>query len=139
MVVVVKAQNYKKNFAKIFLICSFAAVGLWYYFDTQVHPIDEKHDHNVTESVESKHEKRAKALEKIIFNEAQICVELLNQAKIKKISVVADKLIIVCDTDMDIEPILVRYGANALVKNSLTDIKIAVDLAYITENKYEES
>lgn len=139
MIVVVKAPNYKKIFAKLFVVCVAGIVGIWYYFETQIHTTEEKHDTNLTETAQSKYEKRAKALEKIILNEAEICIDLLNQAKVKKISVVADKLVIVCDVDIDIEPVLVRYGANALVKNSLTDVKIAVDLAYITENKYEET
>lgn len=139
MVVVVKAHNYKKTFATVFVICAATIAGAWYYFQNQMHPIALKHEQNMPKALESKYEKRAKTLEKIIYNEAEICVELLNQAKVKKISVVGDKLVIVCDVDVDIEPILVRYGANALVKNSLSDVKIAVDLAYITENKYEKS
>ena len=50
---------------------------------------------------------------------------------------VKDKLYLVCDFNTDIEPLLIRYGVGAMIKNSNQNIKIAIDLKTIVENKYE--
>ena len=35
------------------------------------------------------------------------------------------------------EPVMIRYGVNAMLKSTDTDIKIALDIRTIVENKYE--
>lgn len=138
MVLVVKAPNYKKIFAKVLAFGFVGAMLVWYYFETEKKMVDIQNS-ELNKTMINKEEKRSKTLERIFLNEAEICVELLNQAKVQSVTVVQDKLVIVCDQDVDIEPLMIRYGANALVKNTTDNVKIAVDLAYIAENKYEES
>lgn len=138
MVLVVKATNYKKIFAKVISFGIVGAMLVWYYFETEKKMVDIQNS-EMNKTMISKEEKRAKTLEKIFLNEAEVCVELLNQAKVQSILVVEEKMVIVCDVDVDIEPLMIRYGANALVKNTNENVKIAVDLSYIAENKYEES
>ena len=43
----------------------------------------------------------------------------------------------VCDFDTDIEPLLVRYGIQAMIRQNAQDIKIAIDLKFIVESRYE--
>lgn len=138
MIVVVKGTNYKSIFIGIFSLLIVSAAGGWYYLDLQ-NKVVHKQEHDKKIAVVDKKEERAKALEKIIFKEAEISVELLNQARVQAISVFDDKLLITCDNETDIEPLMIRYGAMALVKNTSQNIKIAIDLAYIIEDKYEES
>ena len=76
-------------------------------------------------------------LEKLIYKEAEKVVDLLDQTNIISIKVVNKKLYIVCDYDTDIEPLLVRYGVNAMIKQSAQNIKIAIDLKFIVESRYE--
>lgn len=85
---------------------------------------------------EQKLTSRSIQLENLIFDEAQTVVKLLDQRYIQSVKIVKDKLLIVCDYSTNIEPLLIRYGANALVKNSDRDIKIAIDLAVIVGNRY---
>jgi hypothetical protein len=79
----------------------------------------------------------SKKLERIIYKEAEKCVDLIGQEKIQSIKIEKNKLKIVCDWDTNIEPIFVRYGVIALVKSTPENIKIAIDIKYIVESKYE--
>jgi hypothetical protein len=78
-----------------------------------------------------------KKIERLIYKEAEECVELLGQEKIKSIKIVKDRLYIVCDWNTDTEPLYVRYGVLALVKSTPENIKIAISLKFIVESKYE--
>ena len=64
-------------------------------------------------------------------------MNLLEQKHIQSIKIVKDKLYIICDFTTDIEPLLIRYGVAAMIKNSNKNIKIAIDLKTIVENKYD--
>lgn len=138
MIVVVKAPNYKKILLKVLSFGIFGAILVWYYFESEKKVIAIQEQQKQT-NVKDKFDERAKKLEKLILKEAEISVELLNQAKVQSVSVIDDKLLIVCDNDTELEPLMVRYGAMALIKNSSQNIKIAIDLAYLLESKYEES
>jgi hypothetical protein len=76
-------------------------------------------------------------LENTIYKEAAIIVNLINQKYVQSIKIEKDKLLIVCDFNTDIEPVLIRYGVNAMIKNTNKNIKLALDLRIIVENKYE--
>ncbi len=78
-----------------------------------------------------------KKVEKLIYKEAESCVDLIGQEKIQSIKIVKDKLYIVCDWDTDIEPLFIRYGVMALVKSTPENIKVAIDLKFIVESNYE--
>ena len=62
-------------------------------------------------------------------------VDLLGQKNIQSIKVVKERLFVVCDNNTNIEPVMIRYGVNALVKSTMANIKIAIDLQTIVENK----
>jgi hypothetical protein len=78
-----------------------------------------------------------KKVEKIVYKEAEKCVELLGQEKIRSVRVVKDKLFIVCDYDTNVEPLFIRYGIMALVKSTPEEIKISIDLKFVVESNYE--
>lgn len=79
----------------------------------------------------------SKKVEKLIYSEAESCVDLIGQSKIQSVQIVKDKLHIVCDWDTDIEPLFIRYGIMALVKSTPQNIKISIDLKFIVESQYE--
>lgn len=141
MIILVKNQDRKRLLIKTLSIASLFIMFFLYYnhmstkFQTENFELSSKLD--IKDQKEKKLTSKSIKLENLIFEEAKILVELIDQRHIQTIKIVDDRLLIVCDYTTDIEPLLIRYGANALVKNSDTDIKIAIDLAIIVENKYE--
>lgn len=141
MIVAVKRTNYKRIFIKILSLLAVVGMFTAYYFhmgeefkEIEKEVIVKKEKKKTT----SKELKRALYLEKIIYKEASKAVDLLRQTKVRDIRVYKNKLLIICDPDTIIEPLMVRYGVLALIKNSSKDIKIAIDLKYIVESNYDE-
>lgn len=141
MIILVKNQNRKRLLIKTLSVVSLFIMFFLYYnhmsqkFQEENFHLSTKLDNK--EKEEKKLTSKSMKLENLITEEAKVLAELLQQRNIISIKVVKDKLLIICNYSTDIEPLLVRYGAHALVKNSDTDIKIAIDLAIIVENRYE--
>jgi len=141
MIILVKNQNRKRLIVKTLSFVSLFIMFFLYYnhmsakFQEQNIELTSKLDKK--EKQEKKLNSKTVKYENLIFNEAKTITTLLQQKHIQSIKIVKDKLLIVCDYSTNIEPLLVRYGANALIKNSDTNIKIAIDLAMIVESKYE--
>lgn len=140
MIVVVKKNNFKKLAIKIVSLAVLVGMLTAYYFH-----MGEKFSSETTNQSEvvedesnlSDNEKLARKLEKIIYKESENVVHLIGQTNIQKIRVVGNTLFVVCDSNTDIEPLMVRYGALALVKNTNKDIKIAINLQDIIGDIYE--
>ena len=139
MIISVETVNYKRIAAKIFSVVGLVTMFYFYYLH-----MSEKFQHqnqmlvkklNIKET--KKKQNITKRLEKLIYKEAEMAVYLLQQRHIKKIKIIDDKLFIECDYDTNIEPLLIRYGANAMIKVTEQNIKIAIDLKFIVENRYE--
>jgi len=141
MIILVKNQNRKRLLIKTIAVTSLFLMFFLYYNHMSQKFQDENFklstELNIKEKKEKKTTSKSVKIENLIFEEAKIIVKLLDQRYVKELKIVDDKLLIICDYTTDIEPLLVRYGANALVKNSDRDIKIAINLAIIVENKYE--
>lgn len=141
MIILVKNQNKKRLIVKTLSVFSLFVMFYLYYNHMSQKFQDENFklstELNVKEEKEKKLTSKSVKLENLIFEEAKTITKLLDQKYIQEMKIVDDKLLIVCDYTTDIEPLLIRYGANAFVKNSDRDIKIAIDLAIIVENKYE--
>ena len=140
MIVAVKRKDYKRIIIKTISLISVIAMFTVYYF----HMSDEFSSEpeikktNMETKVSSK-SKKAKIIEKIIYREAETAVELIGQSNVQDIKIVGKRLLIVCDTNTDLEPLMVRYGVMALVKNGIKDMKIAISLDFIVESKYDEA
>jgi hypothetical protein len=134
MIVVVKKPLYKKMIVKVLsftaLVCMFT-VYYFYIADKYSKPQDENLTQNSNKIDKLKKKKLAKKLEKIIYKESETVVDLIGQENVQKIKVVGKTLFIVCDPNTNIEPLMVRYGVLALVKNTNKDIKIAINLKNI--------
>ncbi|WP_419771290.1 MAG: hypothetical protein ACNI3C_05745 [Candidatus Marinarcus sp.] len=138
MIVAVKRQSFKKLAIKVLSIAALIGMFTAYYFHMSGKFQEDKIEQPTSLSVEqAKHEKRAKEIERIIYKEAEVAVDLIDQEHIQNIRVVANKLYIVCDVNTNLDALMVRYGVMALVKNSVSDIKIAIDLKQIVESKYK--
>ena len=139
MIISVKTVNYKRIAAKIFSVVGLVTMFYFYYlhmskkFQHQNQVLDKKL--NIKET--RKKQNITKRLEKLIYKEAEMAVYLLQQRHIRRIKIIDDKLFIECDYDTNIEPLLIRYGANAMIKVTEQNIKIAINLKFIVENRYE--
>ncbi len=137
MIVTVKQNSYKRPIVKLAVAATLLSLFTVYYFhmsdkfeQEQKQEIDKLQQNQMIE-------KRALDIENIIFDEAQIAVDLITQEKVRTIKIVGKKLYIATDPDAKLEPLMVRYGVMALVKESPEDIKIAIDLNNIVESKYD--
>jgi hypothetical protein len=139
MILVVKNKDYKALALKAFSYIGLVVMFYFYYnhmsdkFQSQHKTLVKKLD----VKGENKKIRLAKKLEKLIFKEAEKVVDLLGQTHIRKIEIKRDRLYLVCDRNTNLEPLMVRYGVNALIRSSMEDIKIAIDLKFIVESKYE--
>ena len=140
MVVIIKGKGYSRLFVKalsflfLFIMFSFYYQHMSDKFRAQNDQLANKL--NIT--VENKKEDRSKEFEKLIYKEAVIIVDLIKQKNVQSVKVIKDRLFIICDYNTDIEPLMIRYGVNALIKNTSKNVKIAIDLKTIVENKYDK-
>ena len=137
MIVAVKRKDYKRVIIKAISFISVIAMFTAYYF----HMSDEfSKDDTQKKEKKSKNlvkNKKEKTIEKIIYREAETAVDLIGQINVQEIKVLGKRLYIVCDTNTDLEPLMIRYGVMALIKHSVKDIKIAINLDFIVESKYD--
>jgi len=139
MIIIVKTRNKNQLLIKALSMLSLLIMFWLYYnhmsnkFQHQNNALSDKLDKVI---VKKKIDKSV-SIEKSIYKEAVIIVNLLEQKHIQSIKIVKNKLYIICDYTTDIEPLLVRYGVAAMIRNSSKNIKIGIDLQTIVENKYE--
>ncbi len=140
MIVIIKGKDYKRLLIKAFSFISLFVMFYFYYqhmsdkFKTQNDQLVNK----LNISVDKKQISKTQKFEDIIYKEALVVVKLLEQRHIQSIEVVKNRLLIICDYNTNIEPLMIRYGVNALIKSTSKNIKIAIDLKTIVENKYEK-
>ncbi len=143
MIVVVKRIDYKKLAIRGGSILALVILfGAYYLHMSGVYSefgdTNETKTQAIDTSLVDKKEKKAKEIESIIYEEAQIATSLVGDDNLKDIKIHDDRLLIVAVPSTDIEPIMIRYGVLALVQNTKNDIKIAVDLASIVQSRYIE-
>lgn len=141
MVIVVKGFSYKRLLIKSLSYLSLLAMFYLYYGHMSTKFQDEKIQLGKELTSQKKQNMLDKSLgyEKEIYKEAVVIVDLLEQKHIQSIKIVKDKMLIICDYNTNIEPVLIRYGVKAFVKNTAENIKIAIDVKTIVENKYNEA
>ena len=141
MIVIVKEKKYKAILRKALAFSALVIMFSVYYnhMSTQFKEQNATLEKKLKEETAKLKKKYnlSKKVERLIYKEAEECVELLGQEKIQSIKIVKNKLYIVCDWNTDTEPLFVRYGVLALVKSTPENVKIAISLKYIVESKYE--
>lgn len=139
MIIIVKGKSNKRTLIKALSTLSLV-VMFWLYYGHMSSKFQEQNK-QLLSKLETKEKKiiddKSLKLEKTIYDEAVVVVNLIEQKHIQSIKIVKNQLFIVCDFTTDIEPLLIRYGVKAMVKNTTKNIKIAIDLKTIVENKYE--
>lgn len=141
MIVAVKRKGFYSKKSMIFTLIALIAMFGAYYYHMSGKIKDFEGNPNSELAVKGnvdKNEIRARKIERIIFKEAETIVDMIGQKYIRQVEIVKNRLLLVLDANTNIEPILVRYGVLALVKNTKEDIKIAIELDKIVESKYEQ-
>lgn len=141
MIIVVKNRNTKRLAVKSLAVFSLFAM-FYLYYNHMSNKFAEQNEVLITkleikEAVERKLNDKSIKMENTIYKEALTIVKLLGQEHVQSVKVVKEQLLIICDFTTNIEPILIRYGANAMIKHTKTNVKLALDLKTIVENKYE--
>jgi len=139
MIIILKTRNKNQLLIKALSMVSLILM-FWLYYNHMSNKFQEQNNQLLTKldkTIVKKKIDKSINLEKTIYKEAIVIVNLLEQKHVQSIKIVKDKLYLICDFTTDIEPLLIRYGVAAMVKNSTKNIKIAIDLKTIVENKYD--
>ena len=141
MILIVKGKSYKNIIRKSIAYSALLAMFYFYYNHMSETFLAQEKELKVKLAQKTlllkKKYNLSKKIEKLIYKEAERTVDLLLQEKIQKIEIQKNKLIIVCDWDTNTEALFVRYGVLALIKSTPENIRIAIDLKYIVESRYE--
>jgi len=141
MILIVKGKSYKTIIRKI-LAMTFLVVMFFFYYE---HMSDRFYQENkklenelfVKNEIIKNNKRTKQKVSRIIYKEAEQIVDLIGQEHIQSIKIIKNRLILICDYDTNVEPLFIRYGVMALVKSTPENIKIAIELKFIVESRYE--
>ena len=138
MIVAVK-RNKKRTLLKIVsLIVLAAMIGGYYYHMNKSFQEQQQKELESKQALKlevDKKEKEKKDIENAILNEVEKAIDLVGQEHIRHVKIIEDKLIIICEPATNLDALLVRYGAMALIKKTLNEIIIAVDINFILKSR----
>jgi len=140
MIVTVKRSKKQKI---IKLISLLAVVGMftgYYFYMEEEFKEKQRKDLEAQKIAKIEEEKKDmnRYLERFIYKEVEKAIDLIGQENILYVKIIQKKIVIVCDLETNLEALIVRYGTMALIKKTIDDIKIAIDLKYIVESKFNE-
>lgn len=141
MLIIVQNQNRKRVIIKTIAVLSLFTM-FWLYYQHMSSKFQEENSKLATQlehkkEIEKKTKDKSIKLENLIYKEAVLITKLINQKNIQSIKIVKDKLLITCNFGTNLEPVMIRYGVNAMLKSTDVDIKLALDIRTIVENNYE--
>ena len=138
MIVAVK-RNRKQKIIKFISLAVLVAMFAGYYMYMSKE-FEEKQkiemETKKAEKIELEKEKKYKRnLEIAILTEIEKAVDLVGQKYIQHVKIIENKVVIICEPETNLDALKVRYGAMALIKNTLNEIIIAIDVEYIVESR----
>lgn len=141
MIVAVK-RNRKQKFIKLvsLLVLVLMFGGYFYhmnetYAEKQRLELEEK---QALKLQEENKEKVKKEVERAILTEVEKAVDLVGQEHVKHVKIIDNKVVLICEPDTNLDALIVRYGVMALVKKTLNEVIIAVDVNFILKSKLNE-
>ena len=141
MIVAVK-RNKNLKLLKIVAITIFLAAGAYFFYSKYQQNQEEikltKENQEILKLEESKDSENKLDIEKAILSEVEKAVELVGQEHIRTIKIIDNKIVIVCEANSNLEALFVRYGAMAMVKKTLNETVIAVDINFILKSRLYE-
>ncbi|RXJ67129.1 hypothetical protein CRV08_11090 [Halarcobacter ebronensis] len=139
MIIAVKSTTRKKIITKFLSVGAVVLLCLFYYYymsDTYAQKQKIENEKKLQQIKEEERGKNSNKLEKLIYREIESAVDLIGQRKVIDVKIVSNRALLVVDPDTNLDALKVRYGSAALIKKSVNDIKIAIDLKYVIESKY---
>ena len=138
MIVAVK-RNKKRYLIKILSVLALVGMFSAYYYHMNKNYEEllkkELETKQALKIQEDKKEKEKKDIETAILTEIEKAVDLIGQENIKHVKIIEDKVVIICEPSTNLDALMVRYGAMALVKKTLNEIIIAVDVNFILKSR----
>lgn len=140
MIVAVKRNNKQKY--TILALVVFVAFVLFLIFKSVYQKSEISNENGIKREIlqvdANEKSNDAKILEKAILSEVEKVVDLVGQEHIRTIKIIDNKIVIVCEKDAVLEALFVRYGAMAMVKKTLNETVLAVDINYILKSRLYE-
>lgn len=139
MIVAVKNNNNKKFFVKLISLIVVVVMFVIYYnyMSDEFSNSDSKTEELQAVQINKEEEKKNK-LEKLIYREIETAVDLIGQRNVQAVKLISNRVLIVADTDTNLDALKVRYGTLALIKKDIQNTKIAIDLEHVIKSKLNE-
>ncbi|MCR1815006.1 hypothetical protein [Aliarcobacter butzleri] len=141
MIVAVK-RNKSQKILKIIIVVLLVSGGAYYYNDyietarinAEKQKLEEEQK-RVIKAKEEEQEKIKQEAQREILAEVEKAVNLIGQEYVRDVKLIKNKVVFVCEPDTNIDALVVRYGAMALVKKTFDEVVIVVDIDFILKNK----
>ncbi|MCG3709881.1 hypothetical protein N5915_00115 [Arcobacter lacus] len=141
MIVAVK-RNKNQKILKIIIVALLVFGGIYFYNDyretVRINAEKQKIEEQQKKELKAKEEEQERIkqeAQRAILTEVEKAVNLIGQEYIKDVKLIKNKVVFVCDPDTNIDALIVRYGAMALVKRTFDEIVIVVDIDFILKNR----
>ncbi|MCT7585816.1 hypothetical protein [Aliarcobacter butzleri] len=141
MIVAVK-RNKSQKILKIIIVVLFVSGGAYYYNDyvetARINAEKQKLEEEQKRVLKAKEEEQKKIKQEAqreILAEVEKAVNLIGQEYVRDVKLIKNKVVFVCEPDTNIDALVVRYGAMALIKKTFDEIVIVVDIDFILKNK----
>ncbi|MDN5100924.1 hypothetical protein O8C83_08815 [Aliarcobacter butzleri] len=141
MIVAVK-RNKSQKILKIIIVVLLVSGGAYYYNDyVETARINaekqklEEEQKRVLKAKEEEQEKIKQEAQREILAEVEKAVNLIGQEYVRDVKLIKNKVVFVCEPDTNIDALVVRYGAMALIKKTFDEVVIVVDIDFILKNK----
>ena len=141
MIVAVK-RNKSQKILKIIIVVLLVSGGAYYYNDyietarinAEKQKLEEEQK-RVLKAKEEEQEKMKQEAQREILAEVEKAVNLIGQEYVRDVKLIKNKVVFVCEPDTNIDALVVRYGAMALIKKTFDEVVIVVDIDFILKNK----
>ncbi|MFW3341795.1 hypothetical protein [Aliarcobacter butzleri] len=141
MIVAVK-RNKSQKILKIIIVVLLVSGGAYYYNNyVETARINaeklklEEEQKRILKAKEEEQEKIKQEAQREILAEVEKAVNLIGQEYVRDVKLIKNKVVFVCEPDTNIDALVVRYGAMALIKKTFDEIVIVVDIDFILKNK----
>jgi len=138
MIVAVKRNRKQKIIKALSIVFVIAMFGGYYWHMSvefqkqQEAEIEAKKAQKIAQETKKNNKKK---LETAILSEVEKAVDLIGQENVRHVKIIENKLVMICEPKTNLDALMVRYGTMALIKNTLNEIIIAIDVKYIVESK----
>ena len=142
MIVKVKKKNKNLNYIKIALIVLSALLVVVFIYNFQENQKKKialqkaKEQQELALKLEKQREQREiENAKRVILIEVEKVVELIGQENINNLEILKNKVVYILKPDTNIDAIMVRYGAQALIKRNFNEIVVVVDIEHILRSR----